>query len=133
MHCPWVQIFDKDLNRLIYLGQEYETLEMFSKQERRKLKVFGQCVNYIICSLDFRYTEAVVRRYSLEQVLLKITQCWSFLLRMLQAFRPAILLKRDSSIGAFLRNLQNLQGHLFYRTLRWLLLELSYELSHYCI
>ena len=19
-HCPWVQIFDKDLNRLIYLG-----------------------------------------------------------------------------------------------------------------
>ena len=38
MHCPWVQIFDKDLNRLMYLGQEYETLEMFSKQERRKSK-----------------------------------------------------------------------------------------------
>ena len=29
-------------------------------------EVFGKCVNYIICSLDFRYTEAVVRRCSSE-------------------------------------------------------------------
>ena len=33
------------------------------------------CINYIICSLDFRYTEAVVQRCSWEQVLLKIWQC----------------------------------------------------------
>ena len=73
-----------------------------------KMKVFGFCINFIICSLDFRYTEAVVRRFSSEQTLLKISQCWSFFLIKLQAFRHAILLKRDFSIGAFLRNLQNL-------------------------
>ena len=78
---------------------EYETLEMFSEQERGKSKNkvggtevckaeevrkyfvnpkiegFPLCVNYIICSLDFRYAEAVVRRCSSEQVLFKISQC----------------------------------------------------------
>ena len=65
---------------------------MFSKRERRKSKhkfggtkvckidegkkyfvnpkteneVYGLCVNYIICSLDFRNTETVVRRCSSE-------------------------------------------------------------------
>ena len=38
-------------------------------------EVFGQCVNYIICSLDFRNTEAVVHRCTSEQLLLKILQC----------------------------------------------------------
>ena len=37
--------------------------------------VFGQYVNYIGYSLDFRNTKAVVRRYTSEQVLLKIPQC----------------------------------------------------------
>ena len=64
------------------------------------MKVSGWCVNYIICNLDFRYTEAVVRRCSSEQMLLKISQCWSFFLIKLQAFRPTILLKRDSNMGA---------------------------------
>ena len=74
-----------------------------------KLKVFGLCVNCIICSLDFRYTEAVVRRCSSEQALLNISQCWSFLLIKLQAFRHS------------------------EKSLRWLLLEISYEISLYCI
>ena len=84
------------------------------------MKVFGQCVNYIICSLDFRYTEAVVRRCSSEQALLKISQCWSFLLIKLQAFRHSEICKIFKSI-------------FFTEHLRWLLLEISYELSLYCI
>ena len=73
---------------------ENKTLEMFSMRERRKSKhklsgtkvckakqvskysvnpkseneVFGQCVNYIICCLDFRNTKAFVRKCSEEQV-----------------------------------------------------------------
>ena len=84
------------------------------------MKVFGLCVNCIICSLDFRYTEAVVRRCSSEQALLKISQCWSFLLIKLQAFRHSEICKIFKSI-------------FFTEHLRWLLLELSYELSLYCI
>ena len=38
-------------------------------------EVLGQYVNYITCSLDFRNTEAVVRRCTTEQVFLKISQC----------------------------------------------------------
>ena len=95
------------------------------------MKVFGLCVNCIICSLDFRYTEAVVRRCSSEQVLLKISQWWSFFLIKLQAFRPEVLSKRDSSIGPFLWNLQ--KSIFFTEHFQWLLLEISYELSLYCI
>ena len=84
------------------------------------MKVFGLCVNCIICSLDFRYTEAVVRRCSSEQALLKISQCWSFLLIKLQAFRHSEICKIFKSI-------------FFTEHLRWLLLEISYELSLYCI
>ena len=67
--------------------------------------------------MDFRYTKAAVRRCFSGQVLIKISQCWSFFLIKLQAFRHAFLLKRDFDIGAFLWNLQNLWEHLFYRTL----------------
>ena len=81
-----------------------------------KLKVFGLRVNYLICSLDFRYTEALVRRCSSEQVLLKNSQCWSFFLIKLQAFWNAILLKRDFNISAFLWNSQNLEEHLFLQS-----------------
>ena len=84
------------------------------------MKVFGLCVNCIICSLDFRYTEAVVRRCFSEQALLKISQCWSFLLIKLQAFRHSEICKIFKSI-------------FFTEHLRWLLLEISYELSLYCI
>ena len=84
------------------------------------MKVFGFCINCIICSLDFRYTEAVVRRCSSEQALLKISQCWSFLLIKLQAFRHSEICKIFKSI-------------FFTEHLRWLLLEISYELSLYCI
>ena len=80
------------------------------------MKVFGLCVNCLICSLDFRYTEALVRRCSSEQVLLKNSQCWSFFLIKLQAFWNAILLKRDFNISAFLWNLQNLEEHLFLQS-----------------
>ena len=38
-------------------------------------KIFGQYVNYIICSLDFRNTEAVVDRCTSEHVFLKLVQC----------------------------------------------------------
>ena len=82
------------------------------------MKVFGLCVNFIICSLDFRYTEAVVRRFSSEQALLKILQCWSFFLIKLQACRQ--ICKIFKSIY-------------FTEHLRWLLLEISYELFLYCI
>ena len=84
------------------------------------MKVFGLCGNFIICSLDFRYTEAVVRRCSSEQALLKISKCWSFLLIKLQAFRHSEICKIFKSI-------------FFTEHLRWLLLEISYELSLYCI
>ena len=40
-----------------------------------EIEVFGQYVNYIICCLDFRNTEAVIRRCTSEKVLLKISQC----------------------------------------------------------
>ena len=84
------------------------------------MKVFGLCGNFIICSLDFRYTEAVVRRCSSEQALLKISKCWSFLLIKLQAFRHSEICKIFKSI-------------FFTEHLRWLLLEISYKLSLYCI
>ena len=84
------------------------------------MKVFGLCGNFIICSLDFSYTEAVVRRCSSEQALLKISKCWSFLLIKLQAFRHSEICKIFKSI-------------FFTEHLRWLLLEISYELSLYCI
>ena len=77
-HCWWVQIFEglKVFNLFSLL--ENETLQMLNMPERRKHKsgrtkvckaeegrryfvnskietdVFDQCVNYIICSLDFR-------------------------------------------------------------------------------
>ena len=72
--------------------------------------------NYSICSFDFRYTEAVIPEISSEQVLLKIPQCWSLFLIKLQAFRPAILLKRDSNIGAFLWNLKSLRASYLQNT-----------------
>ena len=81
------------------------------------MEVFGLCVNCIIFSLDFRYTEAGA---SLEQALLKISQCWSFLLTKLQTFRHSEICKIFKSI-------------FFTEHLRWLLLEISYELSLYCI
>ena len=84
------------------------------------MKVFGLCVNCIIFSLDFRYTEAVVGRCSLKHELLKISQYWSFLLIKLQAFRHSEICKIFKSI-------------FFTEHLRWLLLEISYELSLYCI
>ena len=40
--------------------------------------------------------------------------CWSIILIKLQTLSPATLLKRDSNIGVFLSNLQNLPEHLFY-------------------
>ena len=92
--------------------------------------------NYSICSFDFRYTEAVIPEISSEQVLLKISQCWSLFLIKLQAFRPAILLKRDSNIGAFLWNLQNLLEHFFIEHFRRLLAasgNILWTLSLYCI
>ena len=48
---------------------KYGRTKVFKAEEVRKyltllivkLKVFGLCVNYLICSLDFRCTETVVR------------------------------------------------------------------------
>ena len=42
--------------------------------------------------------------------------CWSYFLIKLQAWRFAILLKRDSNTGVFLGILQNFKEHLFRRT-----------------
>ena len=62
------------------------------------------------------------QRSSIEKAVLKnfavFTRkhlCWSLLLIDLWASRPATLLKRDSSTGAFLWILQNFQEHLFWR------------------
>ena len=41
--------------------------------------------------------------------------CWSYFLMKMQTRRPAIILKIDSNIGAFLWNLRRLLEHLFYR------------------
>ena len=84
------------------------------------MKVFGLCVNCIICSSDFRYTETVVLRCSSEQALLKILQWSSYLLMKLQAFRHSEICKIFKTI-------------FFTEHLRWLILEISYELSLYCI
>ena len=84
------------------------------------MKIFVLCVNCIISSLDFRYTEAVAYRCSSEQALLKISQCWSFLLITLHAFRHS-------------ENCKILKNIFFIEHLRWLLLEISCELSLYCI
>ena len=103
------------------------------------MKVFGLCVNCIICSLDFRYTEAVVRRCSSEQVLLKISQCWSFFLIKLQAFRPTILLKKNSNMGAFCEICKIFKSILLTEHFRWLLwkylmnsLFIAYENDEWC-
>ena len=49
-----------------------EELKIFFVNPKTETEVFGYCVNYIICSLDFRNTEAVVLRCSSEQVFLNI-------------------------------------------------------------
>ena len=79
-------------------------------------KVFGLCVNCIISSLDFTYTEAVARRCSSEEALLEISQCWSFLLIKLHAFRHSEICKIFNSI-------------FFIEYLRWLSLFGTYWLS----
>ena len=60
--------------------------------------------------------------------------CWSLFLIMLQASRPATLLRRDSNTGVFLSNLRNVRNTFFTEHLRWLLLKLnicfSYRLLH---
>ena len=42
--------------------------------------------------------------------------CWILFSVKLQVFRPVTLLKRDSSTGVFLWNLQNFKSTFFYRT-----------------
>ena len=68
------------------------------------------------------FTEATVCRFS-KQVFLKISQnsqkihlCWSIFLIKFQAWRTAILLKRDSNAGVFLRILRIFNNSFFYRT-----------------
>ena len=57
-----------------------------------------------------KYTEAATRGVLLKKGVLKKFViftgkhlCWSLFLRKLQVLRPAILLKRDSNTGIFLR------------------------------
>ena len=64
--------------------------------------------------MDFRYTEAVVRRRSSEQALLKISPCWSFLSINLQAFTHSEICEIFKSIlfvehygGCFWKYLMN--------------------------
>ena len=78
------------------------------------MKVFGFCGNCIIYSLDIRCTEAVVHRCSSEKVLLKISQCWSFLRIKLQAFRHSEICKTFKNI-------------FFTEHLRWLFLSLLHN------
>ena len=80
------------------------------------MKVFGLHVNYLICSLDFRYTEAAVRRCSLEQVLLKISQCWNLFLIKLRAFRHVILLKGDFNTSTFAKFAKSLRASFLQNT-----------------
>ena len=103
------------------------------------LKVSGWCVNCIICNLDFRYIEVVVCRCSSEQMILKISQCWSFFLIKLPAFRPTILLKRDSNIGAFCEICKIFKSILLTEHFLWLLwkylmnsLFIAYENDEWC-
>ena len=54
--------------------------------------------------------------------------CWSLFLINVQAWRSVTLLRRDSrKFAKFLRT------SIFTERIRWLLLEISYELSLYCI
>ena len=52
-----------------------EQVKKYFVNPKTENEVFGQYVNYIICSLDLRNTEAAVRRCTSEQVFLKILQC----------------------------------------------------------
>ena len=69
--------------------------------------------------LSYVKTEAAVRRCSSKWGFLKISQCaqentcWSLFLIKLQAWRPATLLKRDSSTGFLLLILRNFKETLF--------------------
>ena len=56
--------------------------------------------------------------------------CWSPFFINIQAWRPTTLLKRDSNISFFLWNLRT---PFFTEHMWWLLLEISHELSLYCI
>ena len=52
-----------------------EQVKKYFVNPKTENEVFGWYVNYIICSLDLRNTEAAVRRCTSEQVFLKILQC----------------------------------------------------------
>ena len=60
--------------------------------------------------MDFRYTEAVVRRCSLKQVLLNTSQFWSFFLISFKNFIKKRLQHRCFSV-------KFAKEHLFYRAL----------------
>ena len=62
--------------------------------------------------------------------------CWSLFLINMHAWRPATLLKRDSKIFSRffpVRFEKFLRAPIFTEHIRWLLLEISHELSLYCI
>ena len=86
---------------------------MFSKRDRRKSKYkFGgtkvrkaeEVRKYIANPKTERVRLACFGTGALKNFPMFTVKylCWSFFLIKLQAFRPAILLKRDSNIGAFL-------------------------------
>ena len=51
-----------------------EQVKKYFVNPKTENEVLGQYVNYIVCSLDFRNTEAVLGGRTPEQVFLKISQ-----------------------------------------------------------
>ena len=77
---------------------------------------FGQYLNYIIYSLDFRNIEAILRRCTSDRYFTMFTRkhlCWSLFLINVQVWRSATLLKREFKIGGLPWNLRNFSEHIF--------------------
>ena len=97
-------------------------------------------------NLVFLCTEALIWRCSVKIVFLKILQTLQY--DACSSIRAAILLKKDSSTGFFLWNLQNFEEHLFRRTFtchcfcklsilfrkraHWKLFQMKLTLMKYC-
>ena len=103
-------------------------------------EVFFQYVNYIICGFDFRNTEAVVRRYTSEQVFLKFRNVHRKISVLGFLFNKYLDLKACSFIKKRLQHrcfpvkfAKILSTPFFAKHIRSLLLEISYELSLYYI
>ena len=119
--------------------QKAEQVRKYFVNSKIENEVFGQYVNYIIFSLNFRNIEAVVRRDTSEQVFLKILQCSQEKICIGVFFKYADLetcnfIKKRLQRRFFpLKLAKFLRLSFFTEHVRQLLLEISHELSVYYI